>query len=170
MDVSSTCTERILWPSLQREWEWERKSVCMWVCVCALARCTLRRAAPGLWACCQVPSGPCGWEIKTVNFQKLETLRLLRKEAKIISRTAWTRVWGANPPEAVGLCPTSLPFDFSKANAGRRIPEKSMKLFANTRGPARTRQSRSGRRGESRFPGRDQHLYPPLAARGQARH
>ncbi|XDA71407.1 hypothetical protein R6Z07M_001737 [Ovis aries] len=106
----------------------------------------------------------------TIGKWGLETLRLLRKEAKIISRTAWKPVWGANPLEAAGLCPTSLPFDFSKANASRRILEKSMKLFANTRGPARTRRSRSGRRGESRFPGQYQHLYPPPAARGQARH
>ena len=58
---------------------------------------------------------------------------------------------GANPPEAAGLCPTSLPFEVSKANASRRILEKSMELFANTRGLARTRRSQGGRRGESRF-------------------
>lgn len=43
-------------------------------------------------------------------------------------------MWGANPLEAAGLCPTSLPFEFSKAS--RRILEKSMKLFVNTRGQA----------------------------------
>ena len=102
MNVLFTCTKRILWPGLR------------WVSVCgARARaCAHAGSEKGcshprscLWTCCPASSGPCGWDIKTINFQKLETLRFLWKDAKIISQTARTCVWGANPPEAARLSP-----------------------------------------------------------------
>lgn len=88
-----------------------------------------------LWACCTASSRSCGWDIKTVNFQKLETLRFLQKEVKIISQKAWTHVWEAKPPETVCLCPAHHPFHVSKASVNRQILEKSVKLFANMHWP-----------------------------------
>lgn len=94
----------------------------------------------GLWACCPASSGSCGWDIKRVNFQKLETLSFLWKEVKIISQA--TCVCEVKPPAAVCLCPTCFPFDFSKTNTSGWMLETSIKLFANTCGPMQTREER----------------------------
>lgn len=114
------------------------------MCVLAYVTSALWEGMPyplrGLWACCPASSGSSGWDIKRVNFQKLKTLSFLWKEAKIIS---WgTCVWEVKPPAVVCLCPTCLPFDFSKANTSRWMLEMSIKLFANTCGPVQTREER----------------------------